>query len=132
MMNVTNKWKVGLIFALLQLAGNAFLGGHKFLEGNLNVLVYFLLLFISVFSFLALFYFVADKQSSVKLGLIIRIVSFPLVGMSTGLLLFGLFRGENSNLGVYLVSFLLISLPGAIWSLLQSLFEEAEIGRAHV
>ena len=126
MKGISDKIKWSFVFALLQLLGNAFLEGQQFLNEKLSSAIYFSSLFAVVFVLTYFMMFIAERQSSSKRSLILRIITFPLVGAGTSLILFFAFRTEEADFAVYSVSFLLLSLPGAIWSLLQSMFDEAD------
>jgi len=126
MMGASDKIKWSFVFALLQLLGNAFLEGQQFLNEKLSSAAYFSSLFAVVFVLTYFMMFIAERQSFGKRSLILRIISFPLVGAGTSLILFFVFRTEEADFAVYSVSFLLLSLPGAIWSLLQSMFDEVD------
>jgi DNA-binding LytR/AlgR family response regulator len=118
------KWS--LLFALLQVFGNAFLDGQQFLNPELSPLIYYLALFSLVFILTFLLLTFSKSRVSGKQALLFRIITFPLVAVLSAVILFITFRSADADIAVYAVSFLLLSLPGAIWSLLQSLFDEAD------
>ena len=126
MKGMPDKLKWSFVFALLQSLGNAFLDGKQFLNEELSGLIYFTILFLVVFALTFIMMFVAERQSSGKRSLIFQILSFPIAGAGTSVILFYAFRYNEADFAVYAVSFLLLSLPGAIWSLLHSLFDEAD------
>jgi len=126
MRNLSEKIKWSIVFALLQVLGNAFLEGQQFLNESLSRPLYFLILFLSVFILTNVFLMIAERLSTTKRAVMLRIVTFPVVAALTAVMLYVVFRSESSNFAVYSVSFLLLSLPGAVWALLQSLFDEAD------
>jgi hypothetical protein len=123
MRGIADRLRWSLLFALMQLLGNAFLEGNLFLNQDMSLVLYFSILFVLIFSLTLMMLFLADLQSSEKKALVFRIVGYPVVGSGACLILYFLFKSDESNLSVYAMSFVLLALPGSIWSLLLSLFE---------
>lgn len=125
-MGLSDKIIWSIVFALLQLSGNAFLDGQQFLNVKLSIGIYFMSLFVVVFVLTYLMMFIAERQSPSNRSLILKIITYPLVGACTSIILFFTFRTEDADFAIYSISFLLLSLPLAIWSFLQSMFDEAD------
>jgi hypothetical protein len=115
-------------YGLFQLLCATFFGADMFVSDQLNKTLYFSMLFmISIFSEFAIVILALKGFKNYEYKLLAFALSFSISALITGCLLYTFFAQMNGNLWIYIISFIIVSLPPSIWLLVRIIFDNADV-----
>jgi hypothetical protein len=115
-------------YGLFQLLCAVFFGADMFINNQLNKLLYFSMLLMFTIFTESLIVIVALKGfKKYEYQLLSFALSFSISAFITGVSLYIFFAQMNGNLWIYLISFIIVSLPPSIWLLVRIIFDNADV-----